>query len=32
MTLKGTLDTFDLRELLQMLAFNQKVGTLRLKT
>ena len=32
MTLRGTLDTFDLRELMQMLAFNQKVGTLSLQT
>ena len=32
MTIKGTLETFNLRELLQMLAFNQKVGTLRLET
>lgn len=32
MTLKGTLDTFDLRELVQMLSFNHKVGTLRLQT
>ncbi len=32
MTIKGTLETFNLRELLQMLAFNQKVGTLVLET
>ena len=32
MTIKGTLETFNLRELLQMLAFNQKVGTLVLQT
>ena len=32
MSLKGTLDTFSLQELLQMLAFNQKVGTLVLET
>ena len=32
MTIKGTLETFNLRELLQMLAFNQKVGTLALET
>jgi tetratricopeptide (TPR) repeat protein len=31
-TIKGTLETFNLRELLQMLAFNQKVGTLVLET
>ncbi len=28
MTIKGTLETFNLCELLQMLAFNRKVGTL----
>lgn len=32
MTIKGTLETFNLRELLQMLAFNGKVGTLLLET
>ena len=32
MTIKGTLETFNLRELLQMLSFNQKVGTLMLAT
>lgn len=32
MTIKGTLETFNLRELLQMLAFNRKVGTLLLET
>ncbi len=32
MTIKGTLETFNLRELLQMLAFNRKVGTLVLET
>ncbi len=32
MTIKGTLETFNLRELLQMLSFNQKVGTLVLQT
>ena len=32
MTIKGTLETFNLRELLQMLAFNQKDGTLVLET
>ena len=32
MTIKGTLETFNFRELLQMLAFNQKVGTLVLET
>jgi tetratricopeptide (TPR) repeat protein len=31
-SLKGTLETFNLRELLQMLAFNQKDGTLVLET
>jgi hypothetical protein len=31
-TIKGTLETFNLRELLQMLAFNQKEGTLVLET
>jgi tetratricopeptide (TPR) repeat protein/outer membrane protein assembly factor BamB len=31
-SIKGTLETFNLRELLQMLAFNQKVGTLMLET
>ena len=31
-SIRGTLETFNLRELLQMLAFNQKVGTLRLET
>lgn len=31
-TIKGTLETFNLRELLQMLAFNQKDGTLVLET
>jgi len=31
-TIKGTLETFNFRELLQMLAFNQKVGTLILET
>jgi outer membrane protein assembly factor BamB len=31
-SIKGTLETFNLRELLQMLAFNQKVGTLVLET
>lgn len=32
MSIKGTLETFNLRELLQMLAFNQKDGTLVLET
>lgn len=32
MTIKGTLETFHLLDLLQMLAFNQKVGTLVLET
>ena len=32
MTIKGTLETFHLLDLLQMLAFNQKVGTLALET
>ncbi len=32
MTIKGTLETFNLRELLQMLSFNQKAGTLVLET
>lgn len=32
MTIKGTLETFNLREILQMLAFNHKVGTLVLDT
>lgn len=32
MSLKGTLETLNLRELLQMLAFNQKDGTLVLET
>ena len=32
MTIKGTLETFNLLDLLQMLAFNQKVGTLLLET
>jgi tetratricopeptide (TPR) repeat protein len=31
-SIKGTLETFNLRELLQMLAFNQKDGTLVLET
>jgi len=31
-TIKGTLETFNLRELIQMLAFNRKVGTLVLET
>jgi hypothetical protein len=31
-TIKGTLETFNLLDLLQMLAFNQKVGTLLLET
>jgi len=31
-TIKGTLETFHLLDLLQMLAFNQKVGTLVLET
>jgi tetratricopeptide (TPR) repeat protein len=31
-TIKGTLETFNLLDLLQMLAFNQKVGTLVLET
>ena len=31
-TIKGTLETFNLPDLLQMLAFNQKVGTLVLDT
>ena len=32
MTIKGTLETFNLLDLLQMLSFNQKVGTLTLET
>ena len=32
MTIKGTLETFNLLDLLQMLSFNQKVGTLVLET
>ncbi len=32
MTIKGTLETFNLPDLLQMLAFNQKAGTLVLET
>lgn len=32
MTIKGTLETFHLPDLLQMLAFNQKEGTLVLET
>ncbi len=32
MTIKGTLETFNLLDLLQMLAFNQKAGTLALDT
>jgi tetratricopeptide (TPR) repeat protein len=31
-TIKGTLETFNLLDLLQMLSFNQKVGTLVLET
>jgi len=31
-TIKGTLETFNLPDLLQMLAFNQKAGTLVLET
>jgi len=31
-SIKGTLETFHLLDLLQMLAFNQKVGTLALET
>lgn len=31
-SIKGTLETFNLRELLQMLSFNQKDGTLVLET
>jgi len=30
--IKGTLETFNLPDLLQILAFNQKVGTLVLET
>lgn len=32
MSIKGTLETFNLLDLLQMLSFNQKVGTLVLET
>ncbi len=32
MSIKGTLETFNLLDLLQMLSFNQKVGTLALET